>query len=184
LYKPQIKTLKPKLKPFIQDYVPAVGEVDAFLKVPRPDGSKENLGLMQLDEPCLNQSKRSYLDLLIRQFYKGKRKDHEQNIHSINNAHKKQKEVAGWINDVENVQKKKQAPSVFYSNKMPEIDRLMQVYDKNIIDDVGRESNGEVITYEKSEIPLETLTKAVCGVVGIPVHEEEQSKTPLRGSNL
>ena len=100
MYKPQIQNLKPKLKPFIQDYVPAVGEVDAFLKVPKPDATKEHLGLLQLDEPCLNQSKRSYLDLLIRQFYKGRRKNHEQSIHSINNAHKKQKEVAGWINDV------------------------------------------------------------------------------------
>jgi intraflagellar transport protein 46 len=27
-----------KLKAFIPDYIPAIGEVDAFLKMPRPDG--------------------------------------------------------------------------------------------------------------------------------------------------
>ena len=162
---------------FRSDYVPAVGEVDAFLKVPKPDATKEHLGLLQLDEPCLNQSKRSYLDLLIRQFYKGRRKNHEQSIHSINNAHKKQKEVAGWINDVENVQKKKQAPSVFYAQKMPDIDNLMQVFDEKITGEMGCEDSGETIAYQESEIPLEMLTKAVCGVVGIPVHgEEEKSK--------
>ena len=151
-----------------------MGQVDAFLKVPRPDGSKENLGLLQLDEPCLNQSKKSYLDLLIRQFYKGKRKNHNQSIHSIENAHKKQKEVAGWVADVEQVQKKKQAPSVFYSNKMPEIDHLMQVYRENITKEIGRDSGGQALTFQKSEIPLETLTEALCGVVGIPVHKQQQ----------
>lgn len=183
LYKPKIQELRPKLKPFVQDYVPAVGEVDAFLKVPKPDGSKENLGLLQLDEPCLNQSKRSYLDLLIRQFYKGRRKDHHQNIHMIQNAHKKQKEVAGWISDVEQVQRKKQAPSVFYSNKMPEIDQLMQVFPENTADRIGKESSGEALSYQESDIPLETLAKALCGVVGIPVHGQSRESRDGCGGN-
>lgn len=29
--------LDTKLKPFIPEYIPAVGEVDAFMKIPRPD---------------------------------------------------------------------------------------------------------------------------------------------------
>jgi intraflagellar transport protein 46 len=37
-YKPQKIDLDSKLKPFVPDYVPAVGEVDAFLKMPKPDG--------------------------------------------------------------------------------------------------------------------------------------------------
>jgi intraflagellar transport protein 46 len=37
--------LETKLKPFIPDYIPAVGEVDAFLKMPRVDGQPETLGL-------------------------------------------------------------------------------------------------------------------------------------------
>ena len=35
--------LDTKLKPFIPSYLPSVGEVDAFLKVNRPDNSKEEL---------------------------------------------------------------------------------------------------------------------------------------------
>ena len=34
-----------KLKAFVPDYIPAIGEVDAFLKMPRPDGKPETLGL-------------------------------------------------------------------------------------------------------------------------------------------
>jgi len=33
------------LKPFVPDYVPAVGEVDACLKMGKPDGTKEDLGI-------------------------------------------------------------------------------------------------------------------------------------------
>ena len=44
-YKPQKLDLDTKLKPFIPDYVPAVGEVDACLKMQKPDGTKEDLGI-------------------------------------------------------------------------------------------------------------------------------------------
>jgi intraflagellar transport protein 46 len=30
--------LETKLKPFIPEYIPAIGEVDACLKMPKPDG--------------------------------------------------------------------------------------------------------------------------------------------------
>ena len=40
--------LATKLKPFIPDYIPAVGEVDAFLKMSRGDNIKETLGLINL----------------------------------------------------------------------------------------------------------------------------------------
>lgn len=53
-YKPQKIDLDTKLKPFIPEYIPCVGEVDAFLKMPKPDGTKEDLGITVLDEPCLN----------------------------------------------------------------------------------------------------------------------------------
>ena len=42
------------LKVFIPEYITAVGEVDAYLKMPRPDGEQELLGLSILDEPALN----------------------------------------------------------------------------------------------------------------------------------
>jgi len=53
-YKPQKIDLETKMRPFIPDYVPAVGEVDACLKMPKPDGGKEDLGIVELDEPALN----------------------------------------------------------------------------------------------------------------------------------
>jgi intraflagellar transport protein 46 len=47
-FKPVDTVLDSKLKPFIPAYIPAIGEVDAFLKVSRPDNIPEELGLTVL----------------------------------------------------------------------------------------------------------------------------------------
>jgi len=39
-YKPVTIEIDTELKAFIPDYIPAVGEVDAFIKPSRPDGQK------------------------------------------------------------------------------------------------------------------------------------------------
>ena len=36
-------------------YISAVGEIDPFVKVPRPDGKPDNLGLTVLDETASTQ---------------------------------------------------------------------------------------------------------------------------------
>ncbi len=56
-----------------------------------------------------------------------KKKQGSQNVHSIENADKNPKEIIGWINDVAEIRKHKQAPQVTYSKPMPDIDALMQV---------------------------------------------------------
>jgi intraflagellar transport protein 46 len=47
-YHPHNIELEAKFRPFIPEYLPAVGEVDAFLKIPRPDENEELLGLTTL----------------------------------------------------------------------------------------------------------------------------------------
>lgn len=65
-YKPQTIELETKLKPFIPDYIPAIGEIDPFLKIPRPDGQPDKLGLTVLDEPAAQQTDPTVLDLQLR----------------------------------------------------------------------------------------------------------------------
>ncbi|XP_043954416.1 intraflagellar transport protein 46 homolog isoform X2 [Gambusia affinis] len=64
-YSPQNQELDLCLKPFIPDFIPAVGDIDAFLKVPRPDGKPDNLGLLVLDEPSVKQSDPTVLSLWL-----------------------------------------------------------------------------------------------------------------------
>lgn len=44
-YQPEHPVLPAHLKLFIPDYLPAIGDVDEFLKPQRPDGAPETLGL-------------------------------------------------------------------------------------------------------------------------------------------
>lgn len=73
-YTPQHLNLDYKFKPFVPDYIPAVGDIDAFLKVVPPEkmlGTGEHvdfseLGLVVLDEPAANQSDSALLHLQLR----------------------------------------------------------------------------------------------------------------------
>lgn len=44
-YRPASIELETRLKPFIPDFIPALGSIDEFIKVPRPDGRPDWLGL-------------------------------------------------------------------------------------------------------------------------------------------
>ena len=88
-----------KLKCFVPEYIPAVGEVDAFLKMPKPDGSKEDLGITVLDEPALNHEDKTVLELKYVQS-KNVVRAAPMDIDSIENADKKPKEISRWINSV------------------------------------------------------------------------------------
>lgn len=37
--------------------------MDAFLKMPKPDGTKEDLGITMLDEPALNGEDKTVLEM-------------------------------------------------------------------------------------------------------------------------
>lgn len=74
-YVPQHLNLDFKFRPFVPEYLPAVGDIDAFLKVLPPDmtpsgkhfDSKDlHLGLIVLDEPAANQSDPALLHLRLR----------------------------------------------------------------------------------------------------------------------
>ena len=98
-YKPQKIDLETKLKPFVPDYIPAVGEVDACLKMPKPDGQKEDLGINQLDEPALNCEDKTVLELKYVQS-KNVVRSAPMTVDSIEGADKKPKEISRWINSM------------------------------------------------------------------------------------
>ncbi|EWM27836.1 intraflagellar transport protein 46 [Nannochloropsis gaditana] len=64
-YQPHDCELETPLKCFIPDYLPAVGEMDAFLKMPRPDGVPDDLGRKVIDEPAPRQSHPSIIGNVI-----------------------------------------------------------------------------------------------------------------------
>ena len=165
-YTPQVSEIEAILKPFIPEYIPTVGEVDAYLKIPKPDGQPETLGLYQIDEPALNQTKKSEMDYIIKEFYMGETQELEK-VHNIENAHKNPKEVQSWIQTIDSHQNKKSAPSVIYSKKMPEIDNLLEPWEpdfESIISQVPLPAG------DMSEVPMADLVRFACMMLDIPVH--------------
>ena len=81
------------------EYIPSIGEVDAFLKMPKPDGQKEELGITVLDEPALNSEDKTVLEMKYIQ-EKNVVRPAQMNIESIESADKKPKEISRWINNV------------------------------------------------------------------------------------
>jgi intraflagellar transport protein 46 len=165
-YTPQVSEIDAVLKPFIPEYIPTVGEVDAYLKIPKPDGQPETLGLFQIDEPALNQTKKSEMDYLIKEFYMGDTQELEK-VHSIENAHKNPKEVQSWIQTIDSHQNKKSAPSVIYSKKMPEIDNLLEPWDsdfEHVVNQVPLPAG------DMTEVPMADLVKFTCMMLDVPVH--------------
>lgn len=45
-FQPRKIELETKLLPFVPEFIPAIGDIDAFLKIPRPDGHPDGIGLM------------------------------------------------------------------------------------------------------------------------------------------
>eukprot|EP00331_Platyophrya_macrostoma_P028250 CAMPEP_0176434474 /NCGR_PEP_ID=MMETSP0127-20121128/16699_1 /TAXON_ID=938130 /ORGANISM="Platyophrya macrostoma, Strain WH" /LENGTH=311 /DNA_ID=CAMNT_0017817219 /DNA_START=99 /DNA_END=1034 /DNA_ORIENTATION=- len=179
-YKPLPIELDSKLKVFVPEFIPSVGEVDAFLKPPRPDNAPENLGLVTIDEPCLNQSKKSTLDLQFREVMKKKRGDTNVVVHSIENAEKNPKEITSWIQDVSDVHKKKQPPSVVYSKPLPDIENLMQVWPAEIEEVL---SNLKLPT-EEIDLELKDYCKLACNLVDIPVHNTTNNKNIIESLHV
>lgn len=141
-YMPQQLTLDYKFKPFIPDYLPAVGDIDAFLKVVPPEPSllgeqfnikEHQLGISILDEPATTQSDSALLHLQLRASNLGVPQDTSNVIvKKVDKVDKNQKVIDKWIKDISDLHKSKSSPFVRYTEPMPDIDDLMQEWSEEM----------------------------------------------------
>ncbi|CAF0821605.1 unnamed protein product [Adineta ricciae] len=167
-YQPQDIVLETKLKPFIPEYVPAIGDIDAFLKVPRPDGKEDNLGLTVLDEPSSRQSDAHVLALQMK--YTSKQPIASSlltNVRSIGNADKSPKAIDEWVHSISKLQKAKTGDTVQYRKPMPNVDDLMQEWPTQF-EDLLRETSAPPADIDTD---LTTYTDIACALLDIPVYE-------------
>lgn len=168
-YKPQDIPLETKLKPFIPDYIPSVGDIDAFLKIPPPDGSEDGLGLKVLDEPSGTQSDPSTLEISLQMASKeATTKSKPQNVRSIENAASNPKKISNWIQNIEEVHKKKPPPVVTYSKPMPHVNRLMKAWPEEF------ESQLQQLALPTSALNLDvnSFARVVCALLDVPVYDK------------
>mmetsp|Transcript_914 Transcript_914/g.1984 ORF Transcript_914/g.1984 Transcript_914/m.1984 type:complete len:415 (+) Transcript_914:268-1512(+) len=164
-YKPHTVEIETKLKPFIPDYIPAIGEIDHFLKIPRADGKKDNLGLTVLDEPASQQTDPTVLDLQLRAI-STQATLQPTVVKTIEHASQNPQKITTWIQSISDLHKSNPPPNVIYSKPMPDIEQLMLRWPDEM---------EEVLEYcELPSAELDVDTKAyariVCALLDIPVH--------------
>ncbi|XP_012939319.1 intraflagellar transport protein 46 homolog [Aplysia californica] len=165
-YTPQSIELDHKLKPFIPDYIPAVGDIDAFIKIARPDSKPDTLGLTVLDEPCAKQSDPTVLDLQLRAISK-QTTAKQLVVKSLTNAEKNPKHIENWIENIRELHRSKPPPNVHYSKNMPEIDTLMQEWPpefEQLLKEVG-------LPTAELDCDLGEYVEIICAMLDIPIYK-------------
>lgn len=168
-YTPQTIELDHKLKPFIPDFIPAVGDIDAFIKIIRPDSKPDTLGLTVLDEPCSKQSDPTVLDLQLRAISK-QSTDKKMVVKSLDSAEKNPKQIENWIESIRELHRSKPPPNVHYSKNMPDIDTLMQEWPAEF-EDVLREVG---LPTAELDCDLGQYVELVCSILDIPIYKNSQ----------
>lgn len=178
-FKPQVIDLETKIRPFVPDFVPAVGEVDAFLKMAKPDGQDEDLGITVLDEPALNSEDKTVLELKYVQS-KNVVRATPMDVDSIDQADKKPKEIGRWISAVQDLHKSRPPPTVNYSKAMPEFDTLMEEWQPEM------EEALKQCEFPDAEIDMHVADYArlVLSMCDIPVHKGTNNKSVVESLHV
>lgn len=164
-YNPQKIELEPIMQPFIPDYIPAVGDIDAFIKLPRPDSVSDNLGITVLDEPALVLSDPGVIEMQLRHASK-KLNLGEATVRTVENAEKNGKAIKAWIRSIDELHSKKPPTEVTYSKPMPDIESLMQVWPPQFEDELSRCQ----LPPKELDVSLEDYVRIVCALFDIPVY--------------
>ncbi|XP_059048013.1 intraflagellar transport protein 46 homolog [Achroia grisella] len=177
-YTPQKIDIEFKLQPFVPEYVPAVGDIDAFLKVSTPAANVraaplaehvlehiDNLGLTVLDEPASEQSESALLHLQLRAISKISSAKSNVVTKKIENAEKNTKAIDRWIKDVSELHLSKPAPTVTYTAKTPDIDTLMEEWPESMEDTL----NEVGFPAANLDCSLSQYVDLVCGIFDIPI---------------
>eukprot|EP01035_Chromulina_nebulosa_P020202 gene20202-26223_t len=165
-FKPHEVELETTLKCFIPDYIPSIGEIDGFVKIPRPDGKDDELGFKVLDEPSAVQSDPTVLELQLRAKSK-KLQYSEVAVRSIENAAKNPAAIDKWIQNVSDLHRSKPPPQVNYKKNMPDSEKLMEAWPEEF------EQILKQIPLPSPELDMSLLeyVKVLCGILDIPVYD-------------
>ncbi|KAK8834630.1 Intraflagellar transport protein 46 [Tritrichomonas musculus] len=154
-------------KPFLPDLVPAIGAIDAFIKVPRPDSEFDDLGLVVLDEPSISQSNPQILKMELREQYGITSPDNQCDsyIGCIENPQKNLKALNSWLESIEEIHRNRPPVNVIYTTKMPELEDLMEPWP----DEFENVLKSVVLPSADMDISLEEYAKIICALLEIPV---------------
>uniref|UniRef100_A0A182J3U1 Intraflagellar transport protein 46 homolog n=1 Tax=Anopheles atroparvus TaxID=41427 RepID=A0A182J3U1_ANOAO len=169
-YTPQRVSIDYKLKIFIPEFIPAVGDIDAFLKVVPPgpvsenkskklNGHIQNLGLMILDEPCGDQSDSVLLQMKLRSIF-------TKPIETPSAIVRSARDIDRWITEIQSLRANQSIQSA-NAQKQPNvnIDSLMSEWPEEVertLDTLG-------FPPAKLDCSLAHYIKIICNIFDIPL---------------
>ena len=180
-YKPQEVELNTQLRCFIPEYIPAIGEMDSFIKIPRADGREDELGLKVIDEPAAYQSDPVILELQLRAGIKRSQLG-EVSVRSVDSAAKNPQDIQGWVDSIKETHRIKPPPQVHYRKNMPDIENLMDQWpdDFEAFLDAAQANAppgtrggpaAAVLPSPDLDLSLADYVKVLCSLLDIPVYD-------------
>ena len=165
-YQPPPLEMIPHFKPFLPDLVPSIGAIDAFIKVPRPDGEQDPLGLLVLDEPTIGCSNPQILRMHLREkFGVVGGSEGDGYIGFIEKPSLNTKALASFLESYDEMLRNRAAPNMTYSFKIPDIEELMQPWP----DEMEQALESLPLPSAELDLTLEEYAKVVCALLDIPV---------------
>ena len=153
-------------KPFLPEFLPSIGMVDAFVKVPDPFAEIDPLGLNILDEPSIDQTNSQIYKMELRDKFVV---NYENNIDGfigfIENLENNQKSLDSFLDSIENIYRNRPPPTMVYTNIMPEIEDLMEPWPEQL------EQAFKTLPLPNSQLDInfEEYIKIICSIIDIPV---------------
>ncbi|XP_034666880.1 intraflagellar transport protein 46 [Drosophila subobscura] len=177
-YTPQTIDTPFHLQPFIPEFVPAVGDVDALLKVQAPpllqpqrqrelDEHLERLGLWLLDEPSGTQSEPSLLNMKLRSVLSGSRGRNPRHASSaaLVPTARSAKDIDKWIGEVEQVH---MTQSMYDAQPRKDIDALLEDWPRSYADAETKDALDDAYrSCLQQHLPLADYVRVLCERFGI-----------------
>ncbi|XP_062556450.1 intraflagellar transport protein 46 homolog [Armigeres subalbatus] len=170
-FSPQRVNIDYKLKIFVPDFIPSVGDIDAFLKVSSPPFINEDkkkvltdhikkLGLETLDEPCGDQSDRVLLQMKMRSIF-------TKPLETPSAIAKSSKDIDRWITEMQLLKANQSVQNINSLRSVVNIDNLMSEWPEDVermLDTVGFPS-------ADLDCSLSRYIEIICNIFDIPVQE-------------
>ncbi|XP_045537884.1 intraflagellar transport protein 46 homolog [Papilio machaon] len=185
-YTPQKIELEGRLRAFVPECAPAVGDCDALLKLSTPPAAPlgtpsapplsdrllehiDNLGAALLDEPAAAQSEPALLQLRLRALARsagGK----TTLTRKISEAERNPAAIERWIRDVGELHAGRPPPALLYTCKMPDIDSLMEEWPASVEAVLGAGAGAGVgVPGAGLQCSLAQYAALTCAVLDVPV---------------
>lgn len=182
-YTPQTIEIDYKLQVFVPEFIPAVGDIDAFLKVVTPKPLKSldkthlndinHLGLEVLDEPIGEQSEEALLQIKLRSIF-------AKPLAAPSALVKTPKDIDKWIQEIQSLH-----ASRIHDNLMQQqqtqinIDNLMTEWE----DDIEKKLE---VCYPSANLncSLSDYVKIICNLFDIPIENTDNHFDYIRALNV